>query len=264
MWYLDSGCSNHMCGAKEWFINIDTSFHQHVKLGDNRRMEVEGRGNMRLEIDGLVQVITSVYFVPGLKNNLMSVGQLQEKGLKIVIEDNRCEVWHKQQRRMIMSSTMSRNRMFVILAKIREPKGETEAYNLQSSVEDTGEVWHCRFGHLNQTSLMTLADKEMVKGLPKIKLTKAVCEICMKGKQVRTNIPKQSVWKASRVLELVHTDICGPISPVSESGYTSSILLMTTVVSVGAFSWWRSLRHSRTLKTSRQQLREKAVRCLCV
>lgn len=55
-------------------------------------------------------------------------------------------------------------------------------------------------------------------GLPKIKNAEAVCETCMKGKQIRTNIPKRSLWKAGRVLELVHTDICGPITRISESG----------------------------------------------
>lgn len=43
VWYLDSGCSNHMCGNKGWFINLDESFRQQVKLGDDRRMQVEGR-----------------------------------------------------------------------------------------------------------------------------------------------------------------------------------------------------------------------------
>ena len=74
IWYLDSGCSNHMCGMKEWFMDFDGSYQHQVKLGDDRKMLVEGRGNVRLEIDGIFQVITSVYYVPGLKNNLMSVG----------------------------------------------------------------------------------------------------------------------------------------------------------------------------------------------
>lgn len=92
VWYLDSGCSNHMCGNQAWFISFDKSFRQQVKLGDDRRMQVEGRGDLRLEIDGIVQIISSVYFVPGLRNNLLSVGQLQQKGLKIVIEENECKV----------------------------------------------------------------------------------------------------------------------------------------------------------------------------
>ncbi|GAA0155646.1 hypothetical protein LIER_13332 [Lithospermum erythrorhizon] len=44
-------------------------------------MDVSGKGNVRLEIDGLTYVITDVYLIPELKNNLLSVGQLQEKGL---------------------------------------------------------------------------------------------------------------------------------------------------------------------------------------
>lgn len=217
IWYLDSGCSNHMCGMKEWFMDFDGSYQHQVKLGDDRKMLVEGRGNVRLEIDGIFQVITSVYYVPGLKNNLMSVGQLQQKGLRIVIDDDVCEVWHKQQRRMIMKSTMSRNRMFIIRAK-EARDGVGEAQNLMTVIGDAEEIWHCRFGHLSHDNLTTMADKDMVLGLPKLTSKGKVCEVCMKGKQIRSNIPKQSKWRASRCLELVHTDICGPIAPTSASG----------------------------------------------
>lgn len=138
-WYLDSGCSNHMCGNKEWFINLDKSCNQHVKLGDDRKMKVEGRGSLRMEINGRVQVITSVYYVLGLKTNLLSVGQLQQKGLKIVIEDDKCEVWHKQLHMMIMESSMTRNRMFIILAKMRETR-EVEECNVLSVTEDNEKI----------------------------------------------------------------------------------------------------------------------------
>jgi len=122
VWFLDSGCSNHMCGNRSWFIEFDNSFRQSVKLGDDRRLMVEGRGNLRLEINGIISVITSAYFVPGLKNNLFSVGQLQEKGLQIVIEDNVCEVWNKKLGKMAMHTTMSKNRMFIVLAKVRSAR----------------------------------------------------------------------------------------------------------------------------------------------
>ncbi|CAA7040784.1 unnamed protein product [Microthlaspi erraticum] len=65
VWLLDSCCSNHMCGTKEWFIELDSNFRQNVKLGDDRRMMVEGKGSLRLEINGHVHLISSVYFVPG-------------------------------------------------------------------------------------------------------------------------------------------------------------------------------------------------------
>lgn len=103
-------------------------------------------------------------------------------------------------------------------AVVRGAKKDMEMNQLMVSVPSMEETWHKRFGHLNQKGLATLAEKEMVKGLPKITKHGVVCEICMKGKQIRSNIPRQSEWRSSRVLELVHSDICGLISPASESG----------------------------------------------
>ncbi|RVW19207.1 Retrovirus-related Pol polyprotein from transposon TNT 1-94 [Vitis vinifera] len=80
MWFLDSGCSNHMCGKKEYFLDFDGSFRDSVKLGNNSSMVVMGKGNVRLQVNGRVQIITGVFYVPELKNNLLSIGQLQEKG----------------------------------------------------------------------------------------------------------------------------------------------------------------------------------------
>lgn len=43
LWFLDSGCSNHMCGKKEFFSMLDESFNTSVKLGDNSSMAVRGK-----------------------------------------------------------------------------------------------------------------------------------------------------------------------------------------------------------------------------
>ena len=40
---------------------------------------------MRLQVTGFTHVINEVFFVPELKNNFLSIGQLQEKGLVILI-----------------------------------------------------------------------------------------------------------------------------------------------------------------------------------
>jgi hypothetical protein len=78
--FLDSGCSNHMTSNKDLFSSIDTSIQSEVKLGNDCKVTVNGKGvvpiytknNHRRNID-------DVYFVPGLKCNLISVGQLMEK-----------------------------------------------------------------------------------------------------------------------------------------------------------------------------------------
>jgi len=54
VWFLDSGCSNHMCGKKEILSDLDTKFRESVKLGNNSSMAVMGKCNIRLLVNGIV------------------------------------------------------------------------------------------------------------------------------------------------------------------------------------------------------------------
>ena len=85
LWFLDSGCSNHMTGNKEWFSDLEEDFSQIVKLGNDMKMAVVAKGRIRVQLNGITRVISDVYYIPELKNNLLSIGQLQEKGLAILI-----------------------------------------------------------------------------------------------------------------------------------------------------------------------------------
>lgn len=51
----------------------------------------------------------------------------------------------------------------------------------------------------------------MVTGLPKIQVPFQVCEKCVVSKQHRAQFPQGKSWRAKSVLELMHSDICGPI-----------------------------------------------------
>ena len=84
VWFLDLGCSNHMTGNRRWFTKFDESFSQIVKLGNKTRMVV-GKGSICMQVNGLTQVISGVYYVSEFRNNLLSIGKLQEKGWTILI-----------------------------------------------------------------------------------------------------------------------------------------------------------------------------------
>lgn len=94
VWFLDSGCSNHMTGNKKWFSDLEEVVNRTVKLGNDMRMAVVAKGSIRVKLNGMTQVISDVYYIPELKNNLLSIGQLQEKGLAILIKDGTCKVFH--------------------------------------------------------------------------------------------------------------------------------------------------------------------------
>ena len=75
IWFLDSGCSNHMCGKKNMFFDLDSSFRESVKLGNDSSINVQGKCKIRMEVNGFMHVITEVFYIPDLKNNLLSIGQ---------------------------------------------------------------------------------------------------------------------------------------------------------------------------------------------
>lgn len=213
IWFLDSGCSNHMTGEKSWFFELDEDFKHSVRLGNSSRMMVQGKGKVKMEVEGITQVITDVYYVPHLTNNLLSVGQLQEKRLTILIKNGVCKIFHAQ-RGLIVETHMTVNRMFLIYAK----KKSNYDNCLKVDEEDLESIWHIRFGHLNNKSILQMQKKEMVKGLPNLKDEVKVCTICNVGKQQRNKFPKKSKWRATEKLELIHADLCGPITPISNSG----------------------------------------------
>lgn len=96
MWFLDSGCSNHMCGDKSKFNEMDELFKHVVKLGYNTKMSVFGKGNVKLNINVAIHVIQDVFYVLEFKNNILSIGQQQEKGIIIMFNSGMCNIYHLQ------------------------------------------------------------------------------------------------------------------------------------------------------------------------
>lgn len=164
LWYLDSGCSNHMSGDKKLFATLDETFIEKVKLGDNSSLCVKGRGNINIEVNGVKLCIFGVFYVLELKSNLISLGQLQEKGLAILIQKNVCQI-HHHEKGLIIEVEMGPNRMFPLQTKAScdDPKCFKS-----TTQEHASWLWHYRHGHLSFNGLKTLEQKHMDTRLPRL------------------------------------------------------------------------------------------------
>jgi hypothetical protein len=171
IWFLDSGCSNHMCGRRDIFFDFDCNFKESVKMGNNSSLSVHGRGRIRIEVNVIYHVITDVFFVPELKNNLLSIGQLMEKGLAVTMQQGKCKIFHPV-KGLIIETAMTHNRLFTVIGHCKSTQDQAYFSTINT---DQATLWHHRYGHLSWNGIKTLQQKKMVNGLPPFKATQQVC-----------------------------------------------------------------------------------------
>ncbi|WVZ20583.1 hypothetical protein V8G54_007905, partial [Vigna mungo] len=214
VWYVNSGCSNHMTYNKSWLTNLDESKKSKVRVADNSTLKVEGIGNVRIKSrNGMHATLENVLLVPEMKCSLISVGQLNENGYTVIMGSNAQMEVYDRGKNLILKCLRSGNRTFQVHLDVIKT-----LQCLATTKEDENSRWHLRFGHLNYRDLKKLNDKELVKGLPRISPQHKDCESCILGKQTRKPFRKQLESRSKERLEIVHSDVCGPIEPPTIAG----------------------------------------------
>jgi len=100
--------------------------------------------------------------------------------------------------------------------------------NRTSSQYTPWQLAHLRMGHLHTKALAQLpsmvADAEWIA--VGAKDTAVPCEGCLLGKSHRDAMPSVATSRATKVLELVHSDVCGPLSTASLTGFRYFVLFI--------------------------------------
>jgi transposase InsO family protein len=102
----------------------------------------------------------------------------------------------------------------------------TQLVFLAAHTGDEAWRWHARFGHTNFTALRKMGKEELVCGLPVLEQVEQVCDSCLVGKHWRAPFPQQATRRSTKSLELIHGDLCGPISPETPSGSRYILILV--------------------------------------
>ena len=122
LWYLDTGISSHMCEHKHLFLDIQEIEEEHVSFGDSTKVPIKGRGKICFsQKDGKQGTMEDIYYVPDLKSNILSMGQLFEKGYSIFMKDRFFYLKDKNGR-VLANMEMAKNRMFKLNLKSTLPK----------------------------------------------------------------------------------------------------------------------------------------------
>lgn len=87
IWYLDNGASNHMTGLRSKFKELDENVSGLVKFGDGSTVGIKGKGTVIFCCkNGEERAIHEVYYIPTLRNNIISLGQLSETSSKVILK----------------------------------------------------------------------------------------------------------------------------------------------------------------------------------
>lgn len=121
LWYLDNGTSNHMTGEKGKFKELDESINGQVKFGDGSAVRIEGRGSIVPRCkNGEERTLNDVYYIPTLRSNIISLGQLSETGNKVIMNGHFLWVYQNQ-RKLLMKVKRFYNRLYKIIIKTAKP-----------------------------------------------------------------------------------------------------------------------------------------------
>lgn len=219
-WVIDSGATSHICYNEKSFKKIDYKYKNSINVANGEKVNVEGKGTCEIEFvnekgDISKALLTDVLFVPKIKGNLISVKKLTDKGFTINFKKSFCEIiWLDRQ--IAIADTMSN------LFKLRQiNKNEVNLINpLSDHKENCIHYWHRVFGHRDPKAIKEICSKGLVIGINLNECRiKSQCEVCLEAKMTRLPFPKESLSTSKEVLDLIHTDVCGPMQTKTSRGF---------------------------------------------
>jgi len=164
--------------------------------------------------ESLSHSIENVYLVDDLKHNLLSVSQLCDKDNLVVFTSNRCLAINMDTRDIVLRGKRHKNVYKVCISSLPQNN-----LTYLSALNDDKILWHKRLGHASLSLLNKLISKDLVVGIPTIKYDDGkVCDACPKGKQIKNSFKTKRYVSTSRLLEMLHIDLCGPMRIMSRGG----------------------------------------------
>lgn len=215
-WCLDSGATRHMCKYSDKFTKINKCTDTTVYTAAKQSVQCEGIGDIKLGIQRNPKITDNIrlcnaMYVPNLTHNLLSIPQMTQYGYTINFHKNYALIKDKCGR--LIFKAFRRQGLYVVaeVERNRAMNSEERCYNYFKR-------WHERMGHLNQNDLKKLYTENMVTGMQfQVPTKNFECQICHQGKMHRLSF-KNSAQRRTDVLELIHTDICGPMRVASLGG----------------------------------------------
>ncbi|GJT66243.1 retrovirus-related pol polyprotein from transposon TNT 1-94 [Tanacetum coccineum] len=200
-WIKDSGCSKHMTGNRKLFSSYKAYNGGNVIFGSNLRGNIIGKGQI---CDNKCRVTFSEHDSEITKDGKVIGRGIRKKGLYVMKLGNK-------------------------------PKDQI----CLATIDENSTLWHRRLGHANMRLIQSLASKELVRNLPKLKFDQHFCDACKIGKQAHASHKAKNIVSTTRCLELLHMDLFGPSAVRTYGGNRYTLVI---VDDYSRYTWTRFLK----------------------
>ncbi|GJZ35594.1 retrovirus-related pol polyprotein from transposon TNT 1-94, partial [Tanacetum coccineum] len=226
-WIKDSRCSKHMTGNRKIFSTYKAYNGGNVIFGSNLRGNIIGKGtisNDSLNID-------NVEHVDNLGFNLLSIGQICDNKCRVTFSEYDSEITKDGK---VIGRGIRKKGLYVMKLG-NKPKDKI----CLATIDENSTLWHRRLGHANMRLIQSLASKELVRNLPKLKFDQHFCDACKIGKQAHASHKAKNIVSTTRCLELLHMDLFGPSAVRSYGGNRYTLVI---VDDYSRYTWTRFLK----------------------
>ena len=173
-WIIDSGASFHVTPFRELFCRFTAGRHGVVFLGNDHACHIIGIGDIQLVLsNGSQLMLSDVRYIPDIRQNLISTGQLDDDGYRTIFGD--CQ-WRISKGALVIAKGPKVSTLYHLHANVSlHPK-------LNATELPTIEMWHSRLGHMSRGGMEQLSRSGYLPALTFSSLRH--CEHCIYGRQI--------------------------------------------------------------------------------
>ena len=179
-----------------------------MHVGNGSKVNVIAIGSLPLHLpSGLGLDLNNFYLVPALSMNIISGSCLIRDGYSFKSENNGCSIY--------MSNIFYGHALLLSgLILLNLDSSDTHIHNIDAKRckvdnDSVTYLWHYRLGHIGVKRMKKLHADGLLESLDYESFD--TCEPCLMGKVTKTPF-SETMERASDLLEIIHTDVCGPMS----------------------------------------------------
>ncbi|GJY27458.1 putative RNA-directed DNA polymerase [Tanacetum coccineum] len=217
-WVYDTGCGTHICITKQGFREARKLKQGalYLYVGNGVHAQVEAIGSYDLVLpNGLVICLDNCHYAPSITRGVVLVHRLVENGFVQCFTD--------------FGISVSKNNVFYFNAIPSNGIYEIDMHDLVPNVNsiynvstkrakhnlDSTYLWHCHLAHISKKRIEKLQQEGLLKSTDDESFDQ--CVSCLSGKMTRKSFPHRPE-RATDLLGIIHTDVCGPLRHVSRQG----------------------------------------------